>query len=254
MPPIRPIENAVPLPEASALPPIGDPDALDQFRNSISRDDFSRIDTNRSGTLNQDELLSALQDNIYEPEQRAAIGELSRALENAPPLKSTVGGVEIQYAPEIPSWFNDGRAENLTVEERVERMEKAADKVTAGLTDDMNGYKAWDHMRKHQLTLQDMWNDALALDGDPRARLNDMLNSRLDGSGHHSGHKVAFHFPSESNSPKFPWLKDVDGYVTIDPKTDSKDPTREKWGAGVLGFNYKPQPAKEHYSMLPPPQ
>ena len=58
----------------SAVPPAGGSDTLDQFRMSIGQEGFRNIDTNGSGTLSLDELQTALRQDIYDPEQKTAIG------------------------------------------------------------------------------------------------------------------------------------------------------------------------------------
>lgn len=232
---------------------------IDAFRNALTQDDFKKIDSDGSDSLTMNELTIASADKSFPQPKLDAIDGLAKNLRDAPKLKLTFGDEDIPIEPIIPSWFGSGAVENadgggesldfakddplvgeaekprLTEEQLKQKLDSLSEKITERVPENngKNGIAAWSHMMKNYFDIQSMWGISKALPGDPMSNMENALNNSLK----ETGHTVKLHKTDEPNTPKHPWMKSVDGYITVDPKpANPKSPYAERMGAGIIGL------------------
>lgn len=192
-------------------------------QSQVSEKDFDIMDKNHDGTLSRNELFNAWRSGELSPMTKHAANILKDHLDMAAddPLLGITN-------PTIKRWF-------LTPEqqEAKENAEVRAEELTRRIKETKSPAALHGYLMKHYRDLQDMWSQVKQLPGNPVENMEAMFNRELRDTGH----EVKVHLPTEKNAPRLPWMRDVDAFMTVNPRP--QDINTQMWGYGIIGLGLK---------------
>ncbi len=220
---------------------------LDQFRNSLTKEDFKTID-NQSNSLSVKDL-PAVQTDISFASQESS-------------------DQSINFDPVIPAWLDssDGTQDKsggtsgdkpidpTKVDPVKDKSEKPADTQTKELREKLetlsaqiaktvpkksedNSKAPYEGLMNNYSDIQRMWEMSNKLPGEPMTTMESSMNKALKDKGF----QVKLHKSDEPGAPKVPWMNHVAAYIAIDPKGSG---AADMVGRGIIGLGTKPRAMK----------
>lgn len=201
-------------------------------KGKIQDEQFRLIDADGDDVLSKKELNNADQIDKLSPLQKHAARILGNKLDLAEsdPLSDGKNGIENWNPKSIEPCSKH-------MEQVQDRLDNTAEEIARRISC-RNGRDAYQALGRSYVKLQDMWQDASRINGNPMRTMETALNKAFEGSGN----TVRVMDPMSEYIPKYPWSRRVDAVVSLNPRQHNADDTTRQtmyknMGAGIYGLH-----------------